>query len=141
MIEQMPEPYRKIALILAWVAVVGMGSAFGLGFFLSNDDFVFQTPAALAVPALGIIGLFSALGIAIIGVAAAIIRAEKSETVSNAIVAVKRGASELSRPKVTSTSGMSTADELAKWVTLRDTGVVTQDEFEAARSELLKTKR
>ena len=141
MTDQSPEPYRKIAQVLAGVAVIGLSSAFGLAFFLSDDDFNFQTPAALAVNALGIIGFFSALGIGIIGVAAAIKRAEKSETVSNAVEAVKRGASELNRPKVTSTSGLSTADELAKWVALRDSGVVTDDEFQAARSELLKTKR
>ena len=140
MTEHTPEPYRKTALILAAVAVIGLSSAIVLAFVLPPQAFDYQTPAAMAVNTLGIIGLLAILGIGIIGLAAGIKRVEKSETVSRAVMAAGQKAAQISRPKVTTTSGMSTADELAKWVALRDRGVVTQDEFESAKSELLKTK-
>lgn len=54
---------------------------------------------------------------------------------------VKNRVREAVRPKVTSHAGMSTADELAKWARLRDIGVVTEEKFQAARSELLKGRR
>lgn len=53
----------------------------------------------------------------------------------------KKMMSELGRSRITSHAGLSTADELEKWARLRDTGVVSQQEFEAARAELLKTPR
>ena len=53
----------------------------------------------------------------------------------------KKVISDLSRPKITSHAGLSTADELAKWARLRDTGVVSEEEFQAARAELLKAQR
>jgi hypothetical protein len=53
---------------------------------------------------------------------------------------VKNSVREAIRPKVTSNAGMSTADELEKWARLRDTGVVTEAQFQAARAELLKER-
>ncbi len=53
--------------------------------------------------------------------------------------AVRKAASRLTdnSPPI-SRGNVSTADELRKWTELRDNGVVTEDEFQAMRSKLLR---
>lgn len=130
--------YLTPALILAVAAFV---SAIALALLVGPDDYLFHGPAAIAVNALGLVFLIAVFGIGIIAVAAFSKRAAQSAPVARAISAIERKARDLSRPKLTSTAGMSTADELTKWAALLEKGVVTQDEFDAAKAELLKIER
>ena len=77
----------------------------------------------------------------LVAVTTFISRVAASDLAKDAVQAVRRTAHEVGKPRITTTSGMSTADELEKWARLRDTGVVSEDEFQTARDELLKAPR
>ena len=87
----------------------------------------------VAVVSFGISSLFA--------VTTFISRLAASDVAKGALQAVKETAQDARKPRITSTAGMSTADELEKWARLRDTGVVTEEEFQTARAELLKEQR
>ena len=63
-------------------------------------------------------------------------RAASSGSAQNVARSIQQISADARRRRITSTAGMSTADELEKWVRLRDSGVVSQEEFEFARAEL-----
>ena len=88
-----------------------------------------------------IISLLAVAVVVIAGLLDMIVKASSSLVSRDAIETVKNVTADVRRPKITSTSGMSTADELTKWVRLRDTGVVSEGEFQTARAELLKEPR
>ena len=120
---------------LGVVAAVALIAGMVIG---RSQDGVYDSPLlTLAFILIGI-GVLAAIVGALFATLNGVIRAMSSSAATAAMGRVKQVAAEVGRPKITSTSGMSTADELEKWARLRDTGVVSQQEFEAARAELLK---
>lgn len=117
---------------------IGLEVPFGLGLLAAILILGVGTPLLTTAYILIAIGVLAAIAAALFATVNWVRRAMSSDAATTAMGVVKRVAAEASRPKIASTSGMSTADELEKWARLRDTGVVSQQEFEAARAELLK---
>jgi len=124
-------PFR-LGLVAAVSILAGMGIAQVQGGIEWGD------PLSTLAYILIAIGVLSTILGALFAIFHWLKKAASSEAATSAMGRAKQVAEDIAKPKITSTSGMSTADELEKWARLRATGVVSQQEFDAARAELLR---
>ena len=132
---------RKALLTTVAIALISGTAAILLLISLRNDRSDYGSSGHSVLVPLLIISLLAVAVVVIAGLLDMIVKASSSRVARDAIETVKNVTADVRRPKITSTSGMSTADELTKWVRLRDTGVVSEGEFQTARAELLKEPR